>query len=66
MSSYINRKEYIEKLTAFKDKDLIKVISGLWRSGKSTLLEMYREQLKKEGIDKKQIQFYNFELPEKF
>lgn len=66
MSNYTNRKEYISKLLAYKDKDLIKVVSGLRRSGKSTLLELYRKQLLKEGIGKRQIQFYNFELPENY
>jgi predicted AAA+ superfamily ATPase len=66
MENYTNRKEYIGKLLSYKDKDLIKVVSGLRRSGKSTLLELYREQLLKLGIGKRQIQFYNFELPENF
>ncbi|MDP8169802.1 ATP-binding protein [Pasteurella skyensis] len=66
MKNYTNRKEYIDKLLSYKDKDLIKVVSGLRRSGKSTLLELYREQLLKSGIGKRQIQFYNFELPENF
>ncbi|MBS9768492.1 MAG: AAA family ATPase [Flavobacteriaceae bacterium] len=66
MENYTNRKEYIDKLLSSKDKDLIKVVSGLRRSGKSTLLELYREQLLKCGIGKRQIQFYNFELPENF
>lgn len=66
MENYTNRKEYIEKLISYKDKDLIKVVSGLRRSGKSTLLELYREQLLKAGVGKRQIQFYNFELPENF
>lgn len=66
MGNYTNRKEYISKLLSYKDKDLIKVVSGLRRSGKSTLLELYREQLLKAGIGKRQIQFYNFELPENF
>lgn len=66
MENYTNRKEYIGKLLSYKDKDLIKVVSGLRRSGKSTLLDLYREQLLKIGIGKKQIQFYNFELPENF
>ena len=51
---------------AYKDKDLIKVVSGLRRSGKSTLLELYRELLLKQGVGKRQIQFYNFELPENY
>lgn len=66
MKNYTNRKEYIGKLLSYKDKGLIKVVSGLRRSGKSTLLELYREKLLKLGIGKKQIQFYNFELPENF
>jgi len=66
MANYTNRKEYIRKILSYKDKDLIKVISGLRRSGKSTLLELYREQLLKQGVGKHQIQFYNFELPENY
>lgn len=66
MKNYTNRIEYIEKLLAYKDKDLIKVVSGLRRSGKSTLLELYRELLLKQGVGKRQVQFYNFELPENY
>ncbi len=61
MGNFTNRKEYISKLLAYKDKDLIKVISGLRRSGKSTLLEMYCERLQKQGVKRKQIVFLNFE-----
>ena len=66
MGNYINRKEYINKLLSYQDKDLIKVVSGLRRSGKSTLLEIYSEHLLGQGIGVKQIQFYNFELPENY
>jgi predicted AAA+ superfamily ATPase len=66
VESYILRKEYISKLESYKDKDLIKVVSGLRRSGKSTLLKIYQELLLKQGVGKKQIQFYNFELPENY
>lgn len=66
MGEYTNRKEYIDKLFSFKDKDLIKVVTGLRRSGKSTLLELFRDNLLKQGIGKRQIQFYNFELPENY
>ena len=52
MRNYTNRTEYINKLFTYKDKDLIKVVSGLRRSGKSTLLEIYRELLHKQGIGK--------------
>ncbi len=66
MANFTNRKEYIDKLLSYKDKDLIKVVSGLRRSGKSTLLELYQELLLKQGIGKRQMQFYNFELPENY
>lgn len=61
MRNYTNRKEYISKLLAYKDKDLIKVVSGLRRSGKSTLFEIYRETLLQMGVQDKQIVFLNFE-----
>ncbi len=66
MKKFTNRKEYLEKLLSFRDKDLIKVVSGLRRSGKSTLLELFRVELSKLGVEKRQIHNYNFELPENF
>lgn len=67
MNKKINRKEYLSKLLSYKDKDLIKVVTGLRRSGKSTLLQLFQYQLKTTNdIDKNQIQDYNFELPENY
>ena len=66
MKQFTNRREYISKLLSYKDKDLIKVISGLRRSGKSTLLELFRRQLLDLNIDSNQIHEYNFELPENY
>lgn len=48
-------------MLAYKDKDLIKVVSGLRRSGKSTLLELYRRELLTLGVNESQILFLNFE-----
>ena len=62
----IERKEYIDKLLSYKDKDIIKVVTGLRRSGKSTLLELFRNRLLENGITPEQTQFYNFELPENY
>ena len=62
----IRRKYYLDKLLSYKDKDIIKVVTGLRRSGKSTLLQIFRDDLSKEEVPNKQIQFYNFELPENF
>jgi predicted AAA+ superfamily ATPase len=61
MKNYTNRKAYINKLLAYKDKDLIKVVSGLRRSGKSTLFEIYRQTLLQMGVPAQQIVFLNFE-----
>jgi predicted AAA+ superfamily ATPase len=61
MENYTNRKEYLSKLLSYKDKDLIKVVSGLRRSGKSTLFKIYRETLLQMGVQPKQIVFLNFE-----
>lgn len=66
MKQFTNRKEYISKLLSYKDKDLIKVISGFRRSGKSTLLELFRKQLLALNIESNQIHEYNFELPENY
>jgi predicted AAA+ superfamily ATPase len=60
------RKGYLSKIQSYKEKDLIKVVTGLRRSGKSTLLEQYRDALIKEGVPKRRILFYNFELPENY
>lgn len=66
MKNLIERKVYINKLLSYKDKDIIKVVTGLRRSGKSTLLELFRTRLLTDGIKPEQTQFYNFELPENY
>lgn len=57
----IERKEYLNKLIAFKDKQLIKIITGVRRCGKSTLLEMFQEYLLENGVEKEQIIAVNLE-----
>lgn len=66
MKRLIERKKYLEKLLSYKDKDIIKVITGLRRSGKSSLLDLFRMRLMTEGVLPEQVQFYNFELPENY
>ena len=58
---FIERKQYMQQLRDLKDQNIIKVISGVRRCGKSTLLMMFSEELINNGVDAKQIQFYNFE-----
>jgi predicted AAA+ superfamily ATPase len=57
----IDRKDYFDRLLGYKDKKIIKVITGIRRCGKSTLLDMYQKYLLKNGIDKSQIISINFE-----
>jgi predicted AAA+ superfamily ATPase len=66
MKDLIKRQEYLDKLLSYKDKDIIKVVTGLRRSGKSTLLELFRKGLLQNGVMPEQTQFYNFELPENY
>ena len=60
----VERKEYLEKLKKWKDKDLIKVITGIRRCGKSTLFELYIRYLKSIGIEEDHIISINFENPD--
>lgn len=57
----IERTEYLEKLKRFKDKDLIKVVTGIRRCGKSTLFELFIKYLKENGIKDNQIIKINLE-----
>lgn len=66
MGKIVNRSAYMNKLVSYQDKDIIKVVTGLRRSGKSTLLSLFQNRLLENGIMPLQTQFYNFELPENF
>lgn len=57
----ILRKSYLQKIEPFIDKDLIKVIVGIRRSGKSTLMRQIINKLKNKGINDNQIIYLNFE-----
>ena len=55
------RKEYLERLIQWKDEQVIKVVTGIRRCGKSTLLMQYRAYLKANGVGDDQIISVNFE-----
>lgn len=57
----IDRNQYIKKLLKYKDKKLIKVLTGLRRSGKSTIMDLYQKALLERGVDEDQIIHINFE-----
>ena len=58
------REEYLQKLIDSKDLNLIKVITGVRRSGKSTLLLQYKDYLLSQNIKEKDIIYMNFESAE--
>lgn len=57
----IKREEYFLKLIGYKDKQIIKVITGVRRCGKSTLLKMFQNWLLEHGVSQNQIIAVNFE-----
>lgn len=58
---WIQRKQYLDWLINWKDKQVIKVVSGVRRCGKSELFKIYREYLTNHGVEKAQIIAINFE-----
>ena len=61
VKSLIQRKEYIQELISWREKHLIKVITGVRRCGKSTLFELYIDYLKQQGVKNRQIISINLE-----
>ena len=57
----IEGKEYLNKLITWKDKQLIKIVTGVRRCGKSVLLKMYQDYLKNNGVKERQNKTINFE-----
>lgn len=57
----VQRKRYLEKLIKARDKQIIKVVTGVRRCGKSTLLQQFQAYLREQGVEEKQIIFLNFE-----
>ncbi len=61
MKERINRPEYLTKLIDYKDKDIIKIITGIRRCGKSTLLDLFEDYLLEQMIPKECIHHMNLE-----
>lgn len=57
----IQRQTYLKKLESLRDKHIIKVVTGVRRCGKSTLLHLFRSELRTNGVSDDRIQTYNFE-----
>ena len=63
MNNIVFRENFVNLLKKLKGEHIIKVVTGLRRSGKSTLLEMFADNLRNSGVSDHCIQFYNFEKP---
>ena len=57
----VERTEYLHRLLQWKDEQVIKVVTGIRRCGKSTLLKQYQDYLKQNGVSDEQIISINFE-----
>jgi len=57
----IKREQYLKEIRKFMDKPIIKVITGMRRSGKSMILKLISKELEEKGINKENIIFINFE-----
>ena len=60
----IKRTDYLNELNKWKDEQVIKVVTGIRRCGKSTLLEQFQTELAGNGISREQIIAVNFEALE--
>ena len=61
MTNRINRPEYMKRLMEYKDKDVVKIVTGIRRCGKSTLLDLFEDHLLVSGVAKEHIIHMNME-----
>jgi predicted AAA+ superfamily ATPase len=61
MAERINRPEYMKRLIEYKDKDVVKIVTGIRRCGKSTLLDLFEDYLLDNGVPKERIVHMNME-----
>lgn len=61
MPERINRPIYLNKLIEYKDKDIVKIVTGIRRCGKSTLLDLYEDYLRSSGVKAENILHMNME-----
>ena len=63
----IYRPDYMDALKAFKDKPLVKILTGVRRCGKSTIFQMFKEELIREGVSQDHIiekRYTDMDIPE--
>ena len=60
----LKREIYLSRIRGFYDSDLVKILVGIRRCGKSVILEQIMEELKEKGIEDSHIMYINFEFVE--
>ena len=58
----IKREEYLKELRAFREKRVIKVVSGIRRCGKSTLFDLFKEELERLPLKNRQKVYHFFSI----
>ena len=64
MESLIDRPTYVEHLLKWRDRDVVKIVTGVRRCGKSTVLRLFRERLLRSGVPGDRIVAFDFEDPD--
>ena len=62
MNNMIKREKYLKRIRPFYEQDLIKVITGITRCGKSVILNQIMDELRQSGVKDEQIIYINFEF----
>ena len=62
MNNMIKREKYLKRIRPFYEQDLIKVITGIRRCGKSVILNQIMDELRQSGVKDEQIIYINFEF----
>ena len=65
MNERINRPDYMKRLEEYKDKDVVKILTGVRRCGKSTLLDLFKDYLLNSGVPNENIVYMNMECMQK-
>ena len=60
----IIRQKYLDRLIAYQDTDLVKIVTGIRRCGKSTLLDMMRDHLARQGVPESRLLTFRMESME--
>ena len=60
----LKREMYLSRIRGFYESDLVKILVGIRRCGKSVILKQIMQELKEKGIDESHIIYINFELIE--